>query len=240
VIGAGVGGFFGLIATALCEYDCSSPAAGLAIGGLIGAGLGGGTGMIIGAAIPRWSTVYRRDGRAGGDRGDGGDGSDAPRRPVAMDAPSPRRYIGEVSIMAVAGAGGYEGNQPLNVTEDRGAVFGGEIGLAFRAGPISLGPEYRMLRGEHRMWTLGGMIRYGLDAERGANPERTVPHIAAGLGAFNWQTDMIHHTVFTGTIGAGVTLPSGWRFEARWHPTLHNIDPKPALFTVGAGYRFTW
>lgn len=240
VIGAGTGVFFGLIATALCEYDCASTGSGIAIGGLLGAAFGAGTGAVIGAAIPRWSTVYRGSGGDGGDPGDGRWRS-AQEPILATGAPAPRRHIGEISLLAIGGGGGREGDAVGMVPPSRGAVFGGELGLAFRAGAFSLGPETSIMRGGHRLWTLGGMMRFALDGDRGANPRRASPHVTAGLGAFAWRSGFASQTLLTATFGGGVTLPAGWRLEARWHPSLQNTGlPKPVLVTVAAGYRVTW
>lgn len=231
IIGLGTGAFFGLIATALCEYDCASTGSGIAFGGLLGAAFGAGTGAMIGAAIPRWSTVYRR-GRTTAPAGA------PPAYAGNQEQPAPRRHIGEFSVLAVAGGGGYPADMTQLLPPDRGGVFGGEIGLAFRAGPLSLGPEFSILRGDHRIWTLGGMARLALG---GREPGRKVaPHIVAGLGAYSWQTG-IDQTLLTASIGAGITSARGLRLEARWHPSLQNTGTaKPALFTVGAGYRVTW
>lgn len=53
---AGIGGgiFLGLIANALCEYDCGSPAADAAVGALVTGVAGAALGTLVGAAIPRW------------------------------------------------------------------------------------------------------------------------------------------------------------------------------------------
>jgi hypothetical protein len=54
IAGIGAGVFLGLIANALCEYDCGSPAGDAALGGLV-VGVGGAAlGALVGAAIPRW------------------------------------------------------------------------------------------------------------------------------------------------------------------------------------------
>ncbi|MEO8201759.1 MAG: hypothetical protein ABI679_14615 [Gemmatimonadota bacterium] len=56
VLGLGAGILLGVLAEALCEYDCGHayvvPIA------LIGTAAGGATGAVIGAAIPRWRKVY--------------------------------------------------------------------------------------------------------------------------------------------------------------------------------------
>ena len=53
---AGIGGgiFLGLIANALCEYECGSPVADAALGAVVTGVAGAALGTLVGAAIPRW------------------------------------------------------------------------------------------------------------------------------------------------------------------------------------------
>ena len=53
---AGVGGgiLLGLVANALCEYDCGSSGGYAVAGGLLGGVAGAALGTLVGAGIPRW------------------------------------------------------------------------------------------------------------------------------------------------------------------------------------------
>jgi hypothetical protein len=55
IVGAGAGVFLGLIANALCEYDCNdSPVGDAALGALVVGAGGAALGALVGAAVPRW------------------------------------------------------------------------------------------------------------------------------------------------------------------------------------------
>lgn len=229
LLGAGGGAFLGLIVTAVCEYECNSTSQNVFAGSLLGAAFGAGTGAIIGAAIPRWSTRYRRAGAPVPGRGAPYTNPDAPA--------TPRRRIGEVNVLALAGAGGFPEDPAIAQPASTGFMGGLELGLAFRAGRLALGPEGSLLRGTHHLLTIGGMIRYEL-----GDPvtSRIVPHVTAALGAHGWTTGT-EQTLLTLTLGGGITLPEGWRLEARWHPSVQNMDTQmPSLVTVAAGRRFSW
>jgi len=54
IVGIGGGIFLGLVANALCEYDCGSAAADAALGAVVTGVAGAALGTLVGAAIPRW------------------------------------------------------------------------------------------------------------------------------------------------------------------------------------------
>lgn len=240
IVGAGVGGFFGLLVSALCESgDCPSYPQGIVVGGLIGGGLGAGAGGIVGAAIPRWSLRYRSSGRAA---------AAGPVEPaIVADAgspPVPRRRLGEFTLMGGAAYGGHQFVDPVfNEDVERGPMLGVEAGLGFRAGPLALGPEAGIWSGsDQSVWSIGGMIRYyvGDDQRHG-----TTPHLLLGLGAHQFRADIrpgfsVEPTLLTLTAGAGISTSSGWRLEARWHEVVQNDFYQPRLISVAVGRRFVW
>jgi len=239
VVGAGVGGFFGLLVAGLCDSgDCPSYPGGIVVGGLIGAGLGAGAGGIVGAAIPRWSLRYRSGRSTGG----------AIAMPVTVGdstaVRAPRRRVGEFTAMGGAGYGGHDFVDPLFTQRiERQPMIGAEVGLGFRAGPIALGPEASIWSGKDQsMWTLGGMARLYVGDEQRA---RIAPHLVAGLGAHQFRADMgtgfsTETTLLTLAAGAGLTTAAGWRLEARWHEVIQNNFYHPSFLSVGIGRRFIW
>ena len=226
-IGAATGAFLGMLVHAICEYDCSGSEAGAAVvGGLLVGGIGAGAGAIIGAAFPRWKEVWR-----------GTPLRAAPEAGTAAGA-SPlvrARRIGELTVQAVGGAGGYPAY--AGFPGDAGAMGGAAVSLGFRAGRVGFGPDVQLLAGPSSLRSLSGTLRVDLGGSGG----RAVPYAIGGLGGYVWSSNGGSTSVLTGTLGGGVTLNGAWRVEARWHRNLQNIGgPAPNLVTLSAGRVLAW
>ena len=229
VIGLGTGVFFGLLAHALCDAaTCGSEASAIATGMLIAGGMGAGGGAIIGAAFPRWKTVWSGTSSESGSITLQGDSIAAPE--------ASRHHIGEVSFFGVAGAGRHPGDG-FQVGPVSGGLAGLRASLAFRAGPVAFGPEAARMWGTLNVTNVSGIAR--VDLRNGGN---VMPYLVAGAGGYGWRTPQISTTLLGVSLGAGITTASGWRAEARWEPVVQNtgLGKKPTLVTFGAGYRIRW
>ena len=120
-------------------------------------------------------------------------------------------------------------------------MAGGSLGLGFRAGRASFGPETGFFLGDEKLWTITGVARVDLAGRHGTG---LVPYVVAGAGGYVWIHDIGNSSYLTATLGVGATLGSTrrWRIEARWHPVIQNTDSglQPSLFTAGAGLRLGW
>lgn len=239
--GGAFGALVGAAFAAQCESDCPSSTASAMIGGAIVVGaLGAGAGAIIGTAIPRWRQAWR-SGRASPDR----DWQPAPLVSVEtrQDSPGPvvrphSRRVGEVTAMLTGGYAAFDSGFSGFPPAEQGPGAGASLGLLFRLGPVGFGPELGLMAGTvGTLKTFAGVGRVDL---RNRETADRVPYLVAGAGAYGW-TD--RETIFTGTLGVGVTLHGRWRIEARWNPALQYADPdnpRPTLLTIGMGRVLAW
>ena len=229
VIGLGTGVFFGLLAHALCDaVTCGSEASAIATGMVIAGGMGAGTGAIIGAAFPRWKTVWSGTSAEPGSITLRGDSLAAPE--------TIRRHIGEVTI-GLVGGGARDPGDGFQVGPTSGSVGGFAASLGFRAGPFAFGPEFSKLFGDVTVSSFSGIGRVDL-----RDHGRLTPYIVAGAGGYTYRTRQTGNTWLALALGGGVTTDAGWRFEARWEPVIQNtgLPGKPTLVTVRAGRRIRW
>ena len=237
VIGTAFGILVGLAAEGLCDSgDCGSTGAYMLTGGVIFGAMGAAGGGIVGAAIPRWSERW-----AGAQRA-------SQHGPTTVTGPAAgenreveRHRIGELSVFGVGGYGGFPANPAIagGGTPGPGLMGGAELGLAFRAGHFTFGPESSVLFGDQGVWTLGGVARVDLaDVRRSA----VTPYLVAGLGGAFWSPDVqFENDLLTATLGAGLAIGPRWRIEARWQPAVQNTtSDKPSLVTLAVGPRLAW
>jgi hypothetical protein len=228
IAGGLTGAFFGVLAHGLCEYNCGGSFTGsAAIGAVIVGGIGAGAGAIIGAALPRWNERWRGAPATAAAPGAGIMAAEA--RPVR-----PRR-IGEVTLLALAGGGGYPADPAAAGT--RGFMGGVSASLGFRAGRFAFGPDAMVLQGAQPVRALAGTMRLDL----GAPDAPRATYLIAGMGGYSWPVMGGRHTLLTAIAGVGVTSHAGWRAEARWHPTVQNLgSPVPGMVTLAVGRRIVW
>jgi hypothetical protein len=232
VVGTAFGILVGLAAEGLCDTgDCGSTGEYMLTGGVIFGVMGAAGGAIIGAAIPRWSE------RWAGTHREGGHGPTTVITPASGESPEVERHrIGEFGLRLVGGSGGFPATPS---TPGPGLLGGPEFGLAFRAGHFAFGPDVSVLYGDQHVWTLGGVARVDLaDMRRNA----VTPYLVAGLGGAFWSSQATsENDLLTATLGAGLTIGSRWRIEARWQPAVQNTtSAKPSLVTIAAGPRLAW
>lgn len=233
VAGTGFGVLIGLLAMefACDDTDCGSAGAYALTGGVVFGVLGAATGAIIGAAIPRWSERWAGTQRAARH------GPTTVITPAAGTSPDVERHrIGEFGVSLVGGYGGFPASPS---TPGPGPLGGAQIGLAFRAGHFTFGPESNVLFGDQKVWTLGGVARVDLsDVRRSA----VTPYLVAGMGGAFWNSQgQFENDLLTATLGAGLAIGPRWRVEARWQPAVQNTSTaKPSLVTVAVGPRLAW
>jgi hypothetical protein len=140
--------------------------------------------------------------------------------------------IGELRVNAGLANGLGSNGLPLNPVTT--------ASFSFVKSSFSLGPEVLYVFGTARVFGLGAVARLRV----GSGPLR--PYLIGGLGG-NWhRQDFLTPGLFSGSLGAGVSLsraaPMELTLEARLHKNLQRYGGGGDwdFITVAAGVRFGW
>jgi hypothetical protein len=115
--------------------------------------------------------------------------------------------------------------------------------FSFVISSVAAGPEVLYIRGDERVFGLGGVIRLHL----GSAPLR--PYLVGSLGGNFWKgKDFGTAGLFSGSLGMGVLLKLGLRpdvqfsLEGRVYDNLQRLGGRDdwAFATIGGGLRLGW
>jgi hypothetical protein len=243
LLGTGAGGLTGgLFVLYLCTHviDGKSSLPLCAGGGaLIGGAIGAGVGAVLGLAVPRWSTVYERDGQ----------------HPLSLQLEEPEARSALARWLFHPGPVGELGVQ-LGYARDMGSGnptdgFGGRLHVLARLGPyLALGPEVawyggvgtedfvdatgQVFRTHRNLFQLGGLVRAGLEV----GPTRTSALV--GLAFYE------NRQGYAGLSLGGEVEVRPWErpppvvFDVRYHLNIDELQDDPDRLTFGLGTRLQW
>jgi hypothetical protein len=208
-------------------------------GALIGGTLGAGAGVLLGLAVPRWSTVYEK-----GEQG-----------PLSLRLKEPEEGSTLARWFSGSGPMGEVGLQ-LGYARDVGISqptegWGGRLHLLALIGPyLALGPEVawydhvgsesilvgngQVLRSERSLFQFGGLVRAGVEV----GPTWTA--LLAGLALYESRQGHAGASV-----GGEVELRLWERLpplalDVRYHINIDELQSDPDYLTFGLGSRLRW
>lgn len=225
LIGAPAGALFGafimILATGLCEYECSdNMARDVTLGtlGFTAAGtLAGGTiGAVIGAATPQWFEITD------------------PRVRIPSEPPA-ASIIGSASLTPA-----YARYKDI----DAGGA-GVRAAYTFHMGRFAFGPELGsyFIDNDTKIHHAGGIARIGTGPRN-----RIEPFASVGVGFYSWGRQFGSIQLGGYSAGAGVHVKSTSRkqsvfAEARWQDNLTNsgdANSQYGFYTIGIGGQLSW
>ena len=219
--GAGFGAFIMLIATYMCEYECSdNKARDVTLGTLgfaaFGAAAGATIGAVVGAATPDWMEITD------------------PRVRLPKEGRA-KRTIGSFALTPA-----YARYADIDA-----AGPGVRVAYTFHAGPVAFGPEFGtyQIANERGIRHAGGIARIGTGRDK-----RIEPYGSLGVGFYSWNRDFGAIQLGGYSAGGGIHLRSADAkrsvfTEARWQDNLTNsgdANPQFGFYTIGIGATIAW